>query len=81
MIYCINFLAVKLNKVRLLSKLPSANWRKNLIFWRKIFSKLAGFMPTIAVLVPSCTLSVRAVLFEIIIRTNQMKPNLSLVIG
>ena len=81
MIYCINFLAVKLKKARLPSKLPSANWRKNLIFWRKIFSKLAGFMLTIAVPMPNFTLSVRAALFEIIIRTNQMKPNLSLAIG
>ena len=71
----------KIEEARLPSKLPSANWRKNLIFWRKIFSKLAGFMPTIAVLVPSCTLSVRAVLFEIIIRSSQMIPNLSLAVG
>ena len=75
------FPGVKLKKVRLPSKLPSANWRKNLIFWRKIFSKLAGFMPTIAVLVPSCTLSVRAALFEIIIRSNRMKQSLFPVVG
>ena len=48
---------------------------------QSIFSKLAGFMPTIAVPMPSCTLFVRAALFEIIIRSNQMKPNLSLAIG
>ena len=71
----------KIEEARLPSKLPSANWRKNLIFWRKIFSKLVGFMPTIAVPMLSCTLFVCAALFEIIIRSNRMKQSLFPVVG
>lgn len=45
------------------------------------FQQIGWFMPTIAVLMPSCTLSVHAALFEIIIRSNRMKQSLFPVVG